>query len=318
MHHKNDDPVSAKQPSGASRPDVPTDATHSPRLSRRRFIATGAASGVATAVTLPAALAQEATSGTTPSATGATPGAGSPMAGMNMDAGPQTNIGFTYLVPYQASIIAAAAARLIPTDATGPGATEAGVVYFIDRQLYGEHGYRGYRGPRFDNGPFAQGLPTQGDQSGMSMRERFRLGIFGMDAYAKQLFNKGFVDLTPDQQDKVLSDMEQGIPKTFDGASLQAAPVSSAPSGSEAETQSGGQVNIGAKAFFDLLLTYTTAGFFADPAQGGNRDMVGWKLIGFPGAHFSWADQILNYGQPFKGGYISLGQYQQQSSGGGD
>ena len=24
-------------------------------------------------------------------------------------------------------------------------------------------------------------------------------------------------------------------------------------------------------------------GFFADPMYGGNRDKVGWKMIGFPG-----------------------------------
>ncbi len=309
MHDDTIDPVSQEPPARSASLIEPE---HEHRLSRRRFIAAGAASGVAAGVTIPVARAQDATPG---AAAGGTPAAGG-MAGMTMPTGPATNVGFTFLVPYQAAIVEAAAARLIPTDALGPGATEAGVVSFIDRQLYGEHAFRGYRGPRYDAGPFVKGLPTQGDQSGMSMRERFRLGLFGMDAYAKQLFQKGFVDLTPDQQDKVLSDMEQGVPKTFDGASVQAVPVSSTPSGAEGELQQAGQVSTGAKAFFDLLLTYTIAGFFADPAQGGNRDMVGWKLIGFPGAHVSWADQILNYGQPFTGGYISLGQYQAQSTGG--
>ncbi len=28
----------------------------------------------------------------------------------------------------------------------------------------------------------------------------------------------------------------------------------------------------------------TQQGFFADPIYGGNRDMVAWKMIGFPGA----------------------------------
>ena len=310
MHDQNTDPT-ASEPSAA-----PREPAAGRRLSRRRLIAAGAATGAATAVTLPIVLAQDTTPAPRPAADGATPAAGGDMAGMAMQTGPATNIGFTFLVPYQATIVKAAAARLIPTDGTGPGATEAGVVYFIDRQLTEEHAYRGYRGPRYDSGPFVLGLPTQGDQSGMSMRERFRLGIFGMDTYAKQLFNDGFASLPPDRQDKVLSDMERGVPKTFDGASLQTTPVGSAPSGTETGTEQAGQVGTGAKAFFDLLLTYTIAGFFADPAQGGNRDMVGWKLIGFPGAHVSWADQILNYGQPFKGGYISLGQYQAQSSGG--
>ena len=65
-----------------------------------------------------------------------------------------------------------------------------------------------------------------------------------------------------------------------------------------------------------IIAVYAFAGFFADPVHGGNRDMVGWKLIGFPGAHISYRDQILDYGQPFDGPFISLGQYQQQISGG--
>lgn len=32
---------------------------------------------------------------------------------------------------------------------------------------------------------------------------------------------------------------------------------------------------------FGLLRTFTLIGFLSDPADGGNRDKVGWKLIGF-------------------------------------
>ena len=32
---------------------------------------------------------------------------------------------------------------------------------------------------------------------------------------------------------------------------------------------------------FRLLRTFTLIGFLSDPADGGNRDKVGWKLIGF-------------------------------------
>ena len=38
--------------------------------------------------------------------------------------------------------------------------------------------------------------------------------------------------------------------------------------------------------FFDVMRSYTMEGMFADPIYGGNRDMVGWKLIGFPGSRF--------------------------------
>ena len=32
---------------------------------------------------------------------------------------------------------------------------------------------------------------------------------------------------------------------------------------------------------FGTLKFYTVAGFFGDPADGGNKDQIGWKLIGF-------------------------------------
>jgi hypothetical protein len=40
--------------------------------------------------------------------------------------------------------------------------------------------------------------------------------------------------------------------------------------------------------------------------------MVGWQLIGFPGAQMSYAANIAQYGQPWTGGYKSLAEYQGQ------
>ena len=290
------------------------------RINRRRLLASGAATGVAAAAVPLAFVAVDAQDGTPAATPGATPAAtpiGTPdaMAGMDMSPGASTNQGFTVFVPFQASIIQAAAARIIPTDENGPGATEAGVVYFIDRQLAKEG--MGYRGNRYDMGPFLPGEPTQGDQSALPVRDQFRVGIFGLEAYAQSTFGTGFVACTPEQQDQLLTDLSQGKPENFGGASLQAAPVAQGgqmtPNSSLETTQMS---TSGATAFFTLLRTFTMAGFFADPVQGGNRDMVGWKTIGFPGAHLSYADVIENYNQPFQGDYISLGQYQEQVGGG--
>jgi gluconate 2-dehydrogenase gamma chain len=33
--------------------------------------------------------------------------------------------------------------------------------------------------------------------------------------------------------------------------------------------------------FFELLRTHAVLGFFCDPSYGGNRNQIGWKLIGF-------------------------------------
>lgn len=36
--------------------------------------------------------------------------------------------------------------------------------------------------------------------------------------------------------------------------------------------------------FFNLLRQHTIEGMFGDPAYRGNKEMVGWKLLGYPGA----------------------------------
>ncbi len=290
------------------------------RLNRRRFVATGAATGVAAGtVTLPVVIAQNATPD--PHAHGgATPKV---VTEDNTTAVPEeaaqgTELrGFTFLTPFQAGIIAAATARLIPTDENGPGALEAGVVYFIDRQLREQEHFRSFRGPRYGMGPFIPGEPTQGDQSAFEMQNRWRIGIEGMEAYAQQLYQTGFAALEPDQQDRILRDMEAGIPETFGATSIQNVSVNQGGSGQEGSIQQAGRAGIGAEAFFQLLHSYTLAGFFADPVHGGNRDMIAWKLIGFPGAQgFVYHDWVLRYGEPFTGGFKSLAEYQDQFTGG--
>ncbi|MCA9878208.1 MAG: gluconate 2-dehydrogenase subunit 3 family protein, partial [Thermomicrobiales bacterium] len=161
-----------------------------------------------------------------------------------------------------------------------------------------------------------EGTATQGDQSSLDVADRFRLGIEGVDVYAQQLFGNGFASLSPEQQDRILSDLEHGLPATFGSASRQSTPFTPPPAATEAAIAAAADTGENAKAFFALLLAYTVGGFFSDPVHGGNRDMAGWKLIGFPGAQMGYGGQILNYGKPFTGPYISLAQYQQQISGG--
>ncbi|MEK7878203.1 MAG: gluconate 2-dehydrogenase subunit 3 family protein, partial [Pseudomonadota bacterium] len=69
---------------------------------------------------------------------------------------------YGYLTQPEVRFLDAAVARLIPADELGPGAKEAGVACFIDRQLtssWGTHG-RNYR-----MGPWLEGTPQQGFQS---------------------------------------------------------------------------------------------------------------------------------------------------------
>ena len=41
--------------------------------------------------------------------------------------------------------------------------------------------------------------------------------------------------------------------------------------------------------FFGAVRLHTIEGMFCDPMYGGNRDCVGWKLIGFPGAQWGYS-----------------------------
>src|SRR6267143_760457 len=51
----------------------------------------------------------------------------------------------------EAQVIEAAAETIIPTDSNGPGAKEAGVLFFIDKMVWGEYGKNGnmYNQPPF-------------------------------------------------------------------------------------------------------------------------------------------------------------------------
>ena len=53
------------------------------------------------------------------------------------------------------------------------------------------------------------------------------------------------------------------------------------------------------KAFFELLLKDVQQGFFADPIYGGNRDMVAWRMIGYPGARYDYRDWVGRHNERF-------------------
>jgi gluconate 2-dehydrogenase gamma chain len=160
---------------------------------------------------------------------------------------------YGYLSPQEVRFLDAAVERLIPTDELGPGAKAAGVSCYIDRQLcsmWGMHG-RNYR-----SGPWLEGTPEQGFQSRLIPQEIYRVGIQEINLYCRTKYDKYFEFLSAAQQDEVLQALEQ------DQVALP---------------------SMSSKLFFDLLWRNTEEGFFADPMYGGNRDKVGWKLLGFPG-----------------------------------
>jgi gluconate 2-dehydrogenase gamma chain len=74
----------------------------------------------------------------------------------------------------EALAVAAAAAQIFPADDSGPGANEAGVVIYIDRQLAGPYGRDRYR---FTQPPFETGVPEQGYQGKATPVDIYREGL---------------------------------------------------------------------------------------------------------------------------------------------
>src|SRR6201996_3791293 len=116
--------------------------------------------------------------------------------------------GYLFFTASEAAVVDAFVDRLIPTDELGPGAKDSGVTTFIDRQLTGPYGGHDWL---YMQGPFSsKPLPTQGLQSPLTPREQYRHGLAALEAYCNTTFGKGFVQLSGDQQDKLISGMEKG------------------------------------------------------------------------------------------------------------
>ena len=64
-----------------------------------------------------------------------------------------------------------------------------------------------------------------------------------------------------------------------------------------------------ASTFFAQFLEMTVQGYFSDPVYGGNKDMVAWKAIGFPGAYDAYRDTVGRHGEVFAMGPFSLGDH---------
>jgi gluconate 2-dehydrogenase gamma chain len=175
---------------------------------------------------------------------------------------------FQYLTQDEVAFVDAAVARLIPKDELGPGAKEAGATVFIDRQLAGSFGKAS---SWYMQGPWDKGVSTQGYQSRMTPAELYRAAIRAIDADCMAKFGgKKFAELAPTQQDEVLTTLEKGT------ADLK---------------------GVDAKTFFTVFLQNTIEGFLSDPIYGGNKDMVGWKLIGFPGARYDYRPYVKRHGE---------------------
>lgn len=169
----------------------------------------------------------------------------------------------TFFTQEEWAFLNSAVAHLIPNDDRGPGAAEAGVPEFIDRQMNTPYGTGALW---FMQGPFHPDAPAElGYQLKLSPQQIYRLGIQETDTYCRNTFGKVFAELTADQREQALQALD-----------TNKAPFEALP----------------ASTFFNMLWSNTKEGFFCDPIHGGNKHLVGWKLINFPGARADFMDWV--------------------------
>src|SRR5271163_3000247 len=118
-------------------------------------------------------------------------------------AGPRPTT-YLFLNGDEASFVEAVVARLIPEDDQWPGALNAGVPNYIDKQLAGAWGVgeRLYR-----SGPWQPGTPSQGYQLPFTPAELFRTAIDAINRDLAQA-RTPFATMSVHQQDVYLAHLE--------------------------------------------------------------------------------------------------------------
>ncbi len=237
-------------------------------------------------------------------------------------------VGFISLSVTEQSLLEAIVETIIPSDSNGPGAKEAGVIYFVDRQLAGDYGQSANM---FMDGPFVLpgqtgsfnvngrdiynlsnltpvSLPYTGTPSPrvgagtnyqypLNLREFWRVGLVALQAYANSAYGGNFETLSATNQLQLLLDLWGNKPTSFS--------------------------TIKPSDFAYELVFMTWAGFLMDPIYGGNQNMVGWTYTGYNGVNFGnfygeGLDQksLMVATSPTRLKPASLAQYQQKASGG--
>ncbi len=159
---------------------------------------------------------------------------------------------------------------MIPPDPETPGGKDSGCAVFIDRQLAGPYGRQDglYIRPPFQTGTKTQGMQFEGGPAQTISRGPggARSGLQG------EIFRQGVCRSVHRRQGR--------------------GPEGSGKRQSEARWRDG-------KAFFEQAVKDVQMGFFADPIYGGNRDMVAWKMIGYPGARYNYLDWVNRHNERF-------------------
>jgi gluconate 2-dehydrogenase gamma chain len=186
---------------------------------------------------------------------------------------------YEFLNLEEAAFVEALVDHMVPADELSPKGTDIGINIYIDRTLAGAWG----KGDRlYMQGPWALGTPNQGYQAPLTPAELYRVSIQRSNAYCRKTFGKDFHACTAQQKETFLKDLADGK-ITFEGG-------------------------LPGRVFFGVLYENVMEGLFADPVYGGNKDKIGWKMIGFPGVLANNAENVkkFNEGQRFPANPTSI------------
>ncbi len=174
--------------------------------------------------------------------------------------------GYTFLQPQEAVFIEAVVDHMIPADELTPRGSEIGLATYIDRALAGSWG----KGDRlYMQGPWQRGTANQGYQLPLTPAALYRAAIAGCDAYCVNTYKQTFAKCTAEQKEAFLRELSGGK-----------------------ITLAGG---LPGRTFFGVLYQNVMEGMFSDPIYGGNKDKIGWKMIGFPGVMANNAENVKQY-----------------------
>lgn len=227
-----------------------------------------------------------------------------------------------FFTEHEGATVDAMIARIIPGSPEDPGAREAGVLFYIDGKLAT---HETFAEPTYAEGPFAvpaeegataaadeiliaeEQLYRYGFQSSMLPRDVYRTGLAGLDELSRRLLDVDFVSASESEQDEILALLddirESDEPSDPDEAQELAdgAGTSDDPASERTAMAEEAFGEVGPGDFFDRVRTDTIEGMFADPSYGGNRDLSGWSLIGYPGPRRAWSpDQMLAVGVGYR------------------
>jgi gluconate 2-dehydrogenase gamma chain len=116
------------------------------------------------------------------------------------------------------------------------------------------------------------------------------------EAHAVYFIDNALIEFAPEDQPRVraaihsLNEMVAKRPRvrfaqlsSAEQLDLMKKFESTFPAASGGYDPSNNGMNGSGSNYFELLRTYIITGFLSDPDLGGNKDMLGWKVIGFDG-----------------------------------